>query len=262
MKNWMDGFEQALSEALTAKTLPVDEVLRYVASAKGKRLRPQLVFLSASLFGEVGASTQRTALFVELLHSATLLHDDVVDHSDTRRGRPSVNARWNNTTAVLAGDYLLSKAMLLLSDPADHLILQEMLRTSMAMGEGELLQEAGDRRQEAGDGRREEYLEIVKRKTAYLIRSCCVGGALSVGASEEQLRRVGEFGLNLGLVFQMRDDILDDDRPETTAMAQQLIPIYLERTQKALDGLVPVVLDTEALSELRELTLFCAHRSY
>ena len=206
---------------MTSRTLPMDEVLRYVGEGKGKRLRPKLVFLAAKLFGEVK------------IHTATLVHDDVVDESDERRGRPSVNAKWDNKTAVLCGDHLLSKAMLVLSNPVDNKILVEMLNTALAMSEGELMQ---SRRQEAEDGR-QNYLNIIERKTARLMMACCVGGALSVGAAQEQVRAAGEFGLNYGMMFQMRDDIADADDAENVVMAKELLPVYEKKTLKALKTL-------------------------
>ena len=186
MKKEMEQFEVAFKEALSSDVVPLDEVLGYVAGVKGKRLRPTLVFLSARLFGEVNESTRRTALFVELLHTATLIHDDVVDSAGMRRGQPSVNARWDNKTAVLAGDYLLSRAMMCLSHPDDNKILREMLHVAMTMTEGELLQSGkmngvSPHRPKGGKAERGKYyLDVIERKTARLIRACCVGGALSV----------------------------------------------------------------------------------
>ena len=257
-----ERFEKAFAAAMSSDTAPMEAVLRYVAGAKGKRLRPELVYLTARLFGEVNESTDRTALFVEMIHTATLIHDDVVDASDERRGQASVNARWDNTTAVLAGDFLLSKAMLLLSHPEDHAILEEMLRTTLAMSEGELMQN-GERRTENG----ELYLEIIERKTAQLIRACCVGGAMTVLSDNTEDRRqklelIGEFGLNLGLVFQMRDDILDADNAEHVAMAELLLPEYIKKALKALEALTPFVTDQQALSSLKELIVFCAERNH
>ena len=180
----MELFEAEFAKVMSCETLPMDKVVRYVSGSKGKHLRPLLVFQTAKLLGEINDATRRTALFVELVHTATLIHDDVVDSSDTRRGQPSVNKRWDNMTAVLAGDFLLSKAMLLLSNPADHQILVEMLETALAMSEGELMQLRGESLEVKGESEAiQDYLEIISRKTARLIRACCVGGALSVGAS-------------------------------------------------------------------------------
>ena len=247
MKREMEEFESRFAEALRGSVLPMDEVLRYVEAAPGKRLRPWLVFLSAWLFGEINDTTRRTALFVELLHTATLIHDDVVDGSDTRRGQPSVNARWNSQVAVLAGDYLLAKAMRLLSNPEDHLILKEMLDVAMKMSEGELLQN-GKRKTE----NEKLYLEIITRKTARLIQACCVCGAMSVNSSSltSCSLPLADFGLNYGLVFQMRDDI---DDGENVDMAKALLPVYQEKALKALEALELVVSDKEALASLRTL---------
>lgn len=267
MENEMKEFERIFLDSLKGTTVPMDTVLHHVASAKGKRLRPRLVFLAAKLFGDINDSTRRTAQFVEMLHTATLIHDDVIDESDIRRGQATVNALWDNTTAVLSGDYLLTKAMKILSNPVDLQILQEMLSTVMMMVEGEMMQY---RRQKTEDGSRKDaefYLEVIERKTARLIRSCCVGGAMSVLDEETEDRRqklelTGDFGLNLGLVFQMRDDILDDDDHENTLIAQKLLPEFLEKALKALEALAPYVRDQEALASLRSLTVFCAERNH
>lgn len=248
----------AYANIMASEVLPMDEVLRYVAGGKGKRLRPRLVFLSAKLFGEVNDTTWRTALFVEMLHTATLIHDDVVDDSATRRDRASVNARWDNKTAVLAGDHLLSKAVKLLSNPDDHQILNEMLDVAMAMSEGELIQN----RSQKEEDRRQKYIDIITRKTAFLIRACCLGGALSATdhLSPSVSHLISEYGLHLGLVFQMRDDILDNDHPETTAMAKKLLPDYLDIALESLEALTPYIKDQASLASLRELTVFCAKR--
>ena len=248
---------------MAGDTLPMDEIMRYLALAKGKRLRPRLVYLTARLFGDVNDTTRRAALFVEMLHTATLIHDDVVDASDIRRGRASLNARWDVVSAVLAGDYLLAKSLMQLSDPADYRILQEMLGVAMAMCEGELLQrEELKVKSEKCAPQGHKYIDIIERKTARLICGCCVAGALSVNASDDVLALTREFGLNLGLVFQMRDDILDDDTPETTALAQQLLPEYLEKSLNALDALTPYVKNRDVHDSLRELTVFCAERNH
>lgn len=251
----MEALEAALAETLSSATAPMDTVLHYVAAVRGKRLRPALVFLSARLFGEINDDTRRTALFVELLHTATLIHDDVVDGADERRGRASVNARWDNLTAVLAGDFLLSKAVsLLMTSPDDHRILREMMDAALAMSEGELLQSS------LTTVSAETYLEIIRCKTAKLIRSCCVGGALSVHATHEQVALLADFGLNLGLVFQLRDDLLDADHPDTVTLAERLLPTYLDKALTALDALAPMAKDPSAWTAFRELTQFCADR--
>ena len=261
-------FEVFFEQTMKADTEPMDSIMRYVQETKGKRLRPILVLLSARLFGTIGELTLRAATFVEMVHSATLVHDDVVDDADQRRGRASIKAHFGNLSAVLAGDYLLAKAMLLLSNPKDIDILNEMLRTTAAMSEGELLQNA-TRSLSPSKGRGKEfeayrnrpfdklrdlnYLDIITRKTATLLRSCCVAGALSVNASPKQVQQIADFGLNFGILFQLRDDMLDD---ENTEQAKALLPSYYEKTLKALEGFAP----SEITTALRDLTVFCAER--
>ena len=257
-------FEAFFRQSLKADTEPMDTIMRYVSDTKGKRLRPLLVLLSAKLFGEVNERTLRAATFVEMLHNATLIHDDVVDDTDLRRDKASVKAQFGNLSAVLAGDYLLAKAMLLIANDAD--IMTEVLATSAAMSEGELIQGAvGLSYHGSRNGNREnsgchnvtalqsQYLDIITRKTALLMRSCCVAGAMSVHATPEQIQHIADFGLNFGVLFQLRDDLLDG---ENTEIAQALLPEY---QQKTLDSLKPFPA-TEMLGALRKLTVFCAER--
>ena len=260
-------FEAYFAQTMNADTEPMDSIMRYVQESRGKRLRPILVLLSAKLLGEVNELTIRAATFVEMVHSATLIHDDVVDDADQRRNKASVKAQFGNLSAVLAGDYLLAKAMLLISQPDDHVILQEMLQTSAAMSEGELMQDTRslslskgrDKRVESSIGRLFDelrdlnYLDIITRKTAQLMRSCCVAGALSVEATPEQVQQIADFGLNFGILFQLRDDLLDG---ENTEKAKALLPSYYEKTLKALEGFTLSKITTA----LRELTVFCAER--
>ena len=260
-------FEAFFEKTLHAETEPMDSIMQYVLDSRGKRLRPILVLLSAKLFGEVNEQTLRAATFVEIIHSATLIHDDVVDNADERRGKSSVKAKFGNLSAVLAGDYLLAKAMLLLANPGDHAILQEMLSTTAAMSEGELMQstrslslsKGRDKKVESSIGRPvdklrdRDYLDIITRKTAMLMRSCCAAGALSVDATPEQVQQISDFGLNFGILFQLRDDLLDGENIE---QAKALLPIYYEKTLKALEGFAP----SEATAALRDLAVFCAER--
>ena len=261
-------FEVFFEQTVKAETKPMDDIMRFMRESRGKRLRPILVLFSAKLFGEVNERTLRAATFVEMMHSATLIHDDVVDDTNERRGRASIKARFGNLSAVLAGDYLLAKAILLLSHPADSTILNEMLRTAAAMSEGELMQNATrslslskgrDKKVESSIDRPFDelrdlnYLDIITRKTATLLRSCCVAGALSVNATAEQVDLIADFGINFGILFQLRDDLLDH---ENVAQAQELLPIYYEKTLKALEGFPP----SEITETLRDLTVFCAER--
>jgi octaprenyl-diphosphate synthase len=201
-----------------------------------------------------------------MVHSATLIHDDVVDNANQRRGKASVKAEFGNLSAVLAGDYLLAKAMLLLSHPIDHAILREMLNTTAAMSEGELIQGSvglsyhGSRsdanpqtRLPQCDSSTAQYLDIITRKTALLMRSCCVAGALSVNASPEQVQQIADFGLNFGILFQLRDDLIDGENMEH---ARTLLPTYYNKALKALEGFPP----SEIAAALHNLTVFCAER--
>ena len=260
----MQQFEAFFKKTLRADTEPMDSIMHYVLDTQGKRLRPILVLLSAKLFGEPNEQTLRSATFVEMLHSATIIHDDVVDDANQRRGKSSVKAQFGNLSAVLAGDYLLAKAMLLLSKPDDHAILQEMLSTTAAMSEGELMQGSvglsyhGSRNDDESGchdvtALQTQYLDIITRKTALLMRSCCVAGALSVNATPEQVNQIADFGLNFGILFQLRDDILDG---ENTAKAQALLPEYLQKTLDSLKSFPA----SETLEALRDLTVFCAER--
>lgn len=260
----MAQFEAFFAQTLKADTEPMDGIMRYVQETKGKRLRPILVLLSAKLFGEPNALTMRAAAFAEMVHSATLIHDDVVDGDDQRRGRASVKARFDSRSAVLAGDYLLAKAMLLIAN--DTAVLNEMLHTATAMSEGELMQGSvglsyhgsrNDNPNESGchnvTALQTHYLDIITRKTAMLMQSSCKAGAMSVEASPEQIKKTADFGLLVGQVFQMRDDILDG---ENTELAKTLLPNRLEKAMKALEGFPP----NETVEALRELTQFCAKR--
>ena len=253
-------FEAYFKQTLKAETEPMDIIMRYVHESKGKRLRPVLVLLSAKLFGEINEQTLRAATFVEMIHSATLIHDDVVDDDDQRRGHASVKAQFGNLSAVLAGDYLLAKAMLLIANDSD--ILNEVLRTTAAMSEGELIQN------QAFEGinsnhtspawndipsKATQYLDIITRKTAQLMRSCCATGALSVNATPEQVQQIADFGLNFGILFQLRDDILDG---ENTNIATALLPSYYEKTLQTLNEFPP----SEIVDMLRNLTMFCTER--
>lgn len=260
MEKAMQEFEDAFRQAMTSATVPMDEILSKVALTSGKRLRPKLVFLSAELFGEINENTQRAALFVEMLHTATLIHDDIVDGSETRRGHASVHVRWDTSSALLTGDYILAKAMQQLTNQETLPVLNEVMNTVMAMSEGELIQ---NRRQKAEDRRQkteEEYLDLITRKTALLFSSSCYSGALSVGAAPENASLVKDFGLYYGIVFQMRDDLLDADDEASIRYAEMLMPAYLEKAMNYLEALEPKVLNKNALSTLRELTLFSAHR--
>jgi len=199
-------FESKFKEAMKSNVPLLDTIMTYIVKRKGKQIRPMFVFLSAKLFNGINDSTYRAASLVELLHTATLVHDDVVDDSDERRGFFSINALWKNKIAVLVGDYLLSKGLLLSVKNKDFHLLEIVSEAVEAMSEGELLQIEKTRNLNLSE---EVYYDIIKKKTASLIASCCAIGAASSGASAEQIKQMHLFGEKVGIAFQMKDDLLD-----------------------------------------------------
>lgn len=198
-----DGF---YNEALHSSNFLLDRIGRYTLKHKGKQLRPLFVFLSAKCFGEVTDSTYRAATFIELLHSATLIHDDVVDDASERRGFASINAMYKNKIAVLAGDYLLSKGMMIALENRDYQMLDMISETVKNMSEGEIFQLEKAKKFDISE---EDYYKIIEKKTASMIGSCCAIGAVSAGATPEQVQNMRQFGINAGTAFQIRDDIFD-----------------------------------------------------
>ena len=199
-------FRKYFRSAMRSDVRLLDRVVQYVLRQKGKQLRPTLVLLSAQVAGEVTERTYRGAALVELLHSATLIHDDVVDEAEKRRGLFSINALWKNKIAVLFGDFLLSRGLLLALQFNDYDLLQTMSDAVRRMAEGELLQIEKARRLDLDE---DTYFKIISDKTASLISACTVSGAVSVGASSEVIEQMRTFGEKLGLAFQIRDDLFD-----------------------------------------------------
>jgi octaprenyl-diphosphate synthase len=199
-------FESKFREAMRSSVPLLDTIMTYIVKRKGKQIRPIFVFFSASLFNGVNESTYRAASLVELLHTATLVHDDVVDDSDERRGFFSINALWKNKIAVLVGDYLLSRGLLLSVENKDYHLLEIVSTAVKEMSEGELLQIEKTRNLNLSE---EVYFDIIRKKTASLIASCCAIGAASAGANPEQVEQMRLFGEKAGIAFQMKDDLLD-----------------------------------------------------
>lgn len=191
----------------------LNTITRYIIKRKGKQVRPMFVFLSAGLCGTVNESTFRAASLIELLHTATLVHDDVVDDSNLRRGFFSLNALWKNKIAVLVGDYLLSRGLLLALEQDEFKLLKIVSNAVREMSEGELLQIEKARKL---DIRENIYFEIIRKKTATLIASCCACGASSVGVSKVQEESMWSFGEHVGIAFQIKDDLFDYERSNTT----------------------------------------------
>ncbi len=199
-------FEKKFSNAVKSNTPLLDTVMRYIIKRKGKQLRPMFVFLSAKLHGEINESTYRAAALVEMLHTATLVHDDVVDESMERRGFFSINAVWKNKIAVLVGDYLLSKGLLLSTDNGEFEQLRILSEAIKQMSEGELLQIEKTRKLNIDE---EVYFEIIKNKTASLLSSACAVGAYSTTQNDEITRQMKLFGEKTGIAFQIKDDLFD-----------------------------------------------------
>lgn len=199
-------FESKFSEAVKSNTALLDSIMKYIIKRKGKQLRPMFVFLSAKMHGEVNESTYRAAALVELLHTATLVHDDVVDEAFERRGFFSINAIWKNKIAVLVGDYLLSKGLLLSTDNNDFRHLHILSDAVRQMSEGELLQIEKSRKLNLDEN---VYFEIIKSKTASLISSACAVGAYSTTHDEEITQKMHLFGEKVGIAFQIKDDLFD-----------------------------------------------------
>ncbi len=201
-------FESTFKASMKTNISMLDLITRYIVKRKGKQMRPLFVFLSAGLHGKTNDHTQRAAALIELLHTATLVHDDVVDDSNLRRGFFSINALWKNKAAVLVGDFLLSKGMLMALENKEYNLLEIVSYATKQMSEGELLQIEKARRLNITE---DVYFDVIKMKTASLIASCCAAGAASVNATEEQVVRMRTFGEYVGIAFQIRDDLFDFD---------------------------------------------------
>jgi octaprenyl-diphosphate synthase len=199
-------FEEKFKDAASSHVSMLDRIMRYVVKRKGKQLRPMFVFLSAKLCGEINESTYRAASLVELLHTATLVHDDVVDDSLERRGFFSVYALWKNKVSVLVGDYLLAKGLLLSLDNDDFKILKILSEAVRQMSEGELLQLEKSRSLNLDES---VYFEIIRSKTASLLSSACAAGAWSTSTNEQLTDQMKNFGEKVGLAFQIKDDLFD-----------------------------------------------------
>lgn len=199
-------FQKRFSSVLKSKITLLDIILKYILKQKGKKIRPILVLLSAKLVGGVNDRTYTAAILVELLHTATLVHDDVVDDAKVRRGIASINAIWKNKAAVLIGDYLLSKGLLFSLENNEYEFLKILSEAVKRMSEGELMQIQRARKFDATE---RTYFEVISNKTASLIKTCCKLGAFSATDNEDYINSLSAFGENLGIAFQLRDDLLD-----------------------------------------------------
>lgn len=199
-------FEKHFREAVKSRVSLLDRIMQYIVKRKGKQLRPMFVLLSAKLGGEINDTSYRAASLVELLHTATLVHDDVVDDAMERRGFFSINALWKNKIAVLVGDYLLSKGLLLSLNNKDYRVLQILSNAVKEMSEGELLQMEKARNLNLKE---DVYYEIIKGKTASLLSSSCAAGASSTFTDDDKIEQLKLFGEKVGMAFQIKDDLFD-----------------------------------------------------
>ena len=202
LKEFVSLFNQSLSHSDGL----LGSALSYIRQRGGKRMRPLLILLTAKNYGQVSDVTLHGAVGLELLHTASLVHDDVVDESSERRGQASVNATYDNKVAVLVGDYILSTALLNVSFTGNQTIIQNLAQLGRTLSNGEILQLTNIQNQEISE---EVYYQVIRQKTAALFESCSAVGALSVGAVPEQVEQAKKFGQNIGIIFQIRDDIFD-----------------------------------------------------
>lgn len=202
----MELFELKFRDSMKSTVPLLDRITHYIVKRKGKQMRPMFVFLSAGLCGTINESTYRAASMIELLHTATLVHDDVVDDSNERRGFFSINALWKNKIAVLVGDYLLSRGLLLAVENEEFRLLKIVSTAVRLMSEGELLQIEKARKLDIEEA---VYFDIIRQKTASLIASCCACGAASGGADAETEEKMRAFGEYIGIAFQIKDDLFD-----------------------------------------------------
>ena len=206
IEGYLDDFIKLFNDSLSHTDGLLSQVLEHIRSRGGKRMRPLLILLIAKNYGGISSVTQHSAVGLELLHTASLVHDDVVDESKERRGQASVNAEYNNKVAVLVGDYVLSTALLNVALTNNTHIVQSLAELGRTLSNGEILQLSNIQNSEFSE---EVYYEVIKMKTAALFEACCEIGAMSANATEEDLEKAKTFGRNLGIIFQIRDDIFD-----------------------------------------------------
>ena len=202
----LTGFIELFNNSLSHEDGMLGSALEHIRKRAGKRMRPMLILLMAKNFGQVTEVTQHAAVGLELLHTASLVHDDVVDESRERRGQASVNATYDNKVAVLVGDYILSTALLHVAHTGSQQIVAYLAELGRTLSNGEILQLTNIGRKDISE---DVYYDVIKQKTAALFEACCAMGALSAGASDDDIAKAKKFGQNLGVIFQIRDDIFD-----------------------------------------------------
>jgi octaprenyl-diphosphate synthase len=266
----MRAIEEEIGREIRSPVALIEEMGEFIAGAGGKRLRPILLLMAARLAGYAGPRAVRMGCVVELLHTATLIHDDVVDQAPLRRGRPSANARWGDDASILVGDHLYSKSFALMVSDADPAVLETLARATVSMTEAEVFQLE---RKRSGTTTEADYLRIITQKTASFISACCRIGALLGGAAGDQLEALTRYGLDIGIAFQISDDSLDfvaDEARLGKAIGADLregkrtLPLIaaLDRASPVERDRVQALLKTHALEpgeieEIRQLVVLC-----
>jgi octaprenyl-diphosphate synthase len=250
----LEEFEVKFRESMKTKVMLLDRIMTYIVKRKGKQLRPMFVFLSAHLLGGVNDTTHRGAALIELLHTATLVHDDVVDDANMRRGFFSINALWKNKIAVLVGDYLLAKGLLLSVNNGDFNLLKIVASAVQEMSEGELLQMEKARNLDITE---ETYFTIIRQKTASLISSCCGVGACSANASDEDVKKMMNFGEKVGIAFQIKDDLFDFDTSKVIGK-----PVGIDIKEKKMTLPLIFALNKSSWSEKRRIINIVKNESH
>lgn len=249
----MESFESHFRDSMKSQVPLLDKITHYIIKRKGKQMRPMFVFLSAKLFADTTEKTYIAASLIELLHTATLVHDDVVDEAYQRRGFFSINALWKNKIAVLVGDYLLSKGLLLSVDNNGFDLLRIVSDSVRKMSEGELLQIEKARRLDIEEP---IYFDIIRKKTATLIASCCATGAASVGQSAEVVEKMHLFGEYTGIAFQIKDDLFDYGSAEDIGK-----PVGIDIKEKKMTLPLIYALNNCAKSEKRKMINIIKNKS-
>jgi octaprenyl-diphosphate synthase len=249
----IDEFERKFRSSMKSNVLLLDKIMSYIVKRKGKQMRPMFVFLTAGTVGEIQEATFRGASLIELLHTATLVHDDVVDNSNYRRGFFSINALWKNKIAVLVGDYLLSRGLLLSVNHNDYDMLKIVSTAVKEMSEGELLQMEKARKLDITE---EVYYDVVRQKTASLIASCCATGASSTNASAETIEKMKVFGEKVGMAFQIKDDLFDYGTKEIGK------PLGIDIKEKKLTLPLIYALQNASWSKKREIINIIKRKSH
>ncbi len=243
--NHLKEFQKVFRKTARSKVYLLDIITKYILKSKGKQIRPLFVIYSAALFDNVSPSTYRAASLIELMHTATVVHDDVVDDSMQRRGRFSINALWKNKVAVLVGDYLLSRGLLLALENKDYQLLEIVSKAVKDMSEGELLQIEKARKLDIDE---EVYYEIIRQKTASLLASCFAAGSASAEVDEAQVEKMHRIGELAGLAFQIKDDLFDFQKTSITGK-----PTGIDIKEKKMTLPLIYLLNNSSAAEKRKM---------